>query len=177
MKKLNARLLAAAELVRGEIIADIGSDHAYLPAWLVKNNKIKKAYAIDISVKCVERIKANLEKFNISQEIIEPVLSDGLNGFKHLEISDSSDLSDLTDIIIAGMGGETIAGIISDIINSIDIIKIKNPADINFILQPNTKKEVLKEFLIENQFKILQEITVQDKKRFYTIISAEYTKE
>jgi len=156
MKKLSARLKAVADLVCGDIIADIGSDHAYLPAWLVKNNKIKKAYAIDISAKCLERIKINLAKFNISQEIIEPVLSDGLAELENIA---------LTDIIIAGMGGETIAEIIAT---------IKEPANINFILQPNTKTEVLKDFLTANNFKILQEIRIQETRRYYNIMRVIY---
>jgi len=156
MKKLSMRLQAVADLVCGDIIADIGSDHAYLPAWLAKNNKIKKAYAIDISEKCVERIKKNLARFGIPREIIEPILSDGLAGLENIKP---------TDIIIAGMGGETIAEIITG---------IKEPAGINFILQPNTKKEVLKEFLAANNFMVLQEIRVQEKRRYYNIMRAIY---
>ena len=160
MRKLDARLQAIADLVRGGIIADIGSDHALLPARLVKTGKIKKAYAIDISAKCVERMKNNLADFNIPQEIIEPVLSDGLTALENIK---NINLNSLTDIIIAGMGGETIAHIIAD---------IKKPENINFILQPNTKKDFLKDFLTANNFDILQELTVRDKKRFYNIISA-----
>ena len=156
MKKLSLRLQACAELVRGDIIADIGSDHAYLPVWLVKNNKIKKACAVDVSKKCVERIKNNLAKFNIAQEIIVPVLSDGLAELENIKF---------TDIIIAGMGAKTICDILKN---------IKDPADINFILQPNTKLEVLREFLTANNFKILDEIKVRDKKREYTIMRAAY---
>jgi len=152
-------LQTIAWLVRGEIIADIGSDHAYLPVWLVNNNKIKKAYAIDISAKCVERIKINLARFNISQEIIAPVLSNGLGALTEPQAVE------LTDIIIAGMGGETIAQILSD---------IQNLRNINFILQPNTKTNLLKEYLLADNFKILQEITVHDKKRYYNIMRAIY---
>ena len=154
MKKINARLLAVANLIRGDIIADIGSDHAYLPAWLVKHGRIKKAYAIDISANCVERIKANLARFNISWEIIEPVLSDGL-----------PELENLSDIVIAGMGARSIMNIISG---------IKNPSGINFILQTHTKKDLLKDFLLSKNFKISHEIIVQDKKRFYNIIAGEF---
>ena len=156
MKKLSARLQACADLVQGDIIADIGSDHAYLPVWLFKNNKIKKAYAVDISVKCVERIEANLAKYNIPRETIVPVLSDGLSALENIR---------LTDIIIAGMGAKTIFGIIAG---------IKEPADINFILQPNTKKEVLKDLLADNNFKVLQEVAVRDKNRYYNIMRAVY---
>ena len=156
MKKLSARLQACADLVQGDIIADIGSDHAYLPVWLVKNNKVKKAYAVDMSANCVERIKINLAKYNISQEIITPVLSDGLTELENIE---------LTDVIIAGMGARSIINIISG---------IKEPAGINFILQTHTKKEVLKDFLLANNFKILQEIIIHEKKRFYDIMRAVY---
>ena len=156
MKKLNARLQAIADSVCGEIIADIGSDHAYLPAWLVKNDRIKKAYAVDISVKCVERIKTNLARFRISNEIIEPVLADGLA---------SLELSELSDVIIAGMGGENIVGILS-------AVKIKDVQNINFILQPNTKQDTLHDYLIGNGFEISQELVIQEKRRFYTIFVA-----
>ena len=156
MKKLSARLQTAADLVCGDVAADIGSDHAYLPVWLVLNNKIKKAYAVDISAKCIERIKNNLAKFNIGREIIEPVLSDGLAGLEDIK---------LTDIIITGMGAKTIAGIIAG---------IKKPENINFILQTNTKLDLLKDFLLENNFKILQEIKVQEKRRFYVVLRVKF---
>ena len=158
-KKLSPRLRTVADLARGDILADIGSDHAYLPVWLVQNSKIKKAYAVDISEKCVERIKKNLARFNIPHTVIMPVLSDGLSSFEN--IPDKP-----TDIVIAGMGGETIAEIING-------AGIEEYTDVHFILQPNTKKEKLKDFLSANNFKILREITVREKRRVYTVISAE----
>jgi len=97
-------------MICGDVIADVGSDHAYLPVWLYQNNRIKKAYALDISENCVNRIKTNLRKYNISQDVIIPVLSDGLECFESKK--EKYDFSELTDIIIAGMGGENIAEII-----------------------------------------------------------------
>ena len=157
MKKLSARLQAVADLVRGDVIADIGSDHAYLPAWLAKNNRIKKAYAIDISAKCVERMKANLARLNIGRDIVEPVLYDGL-----------PELEGLTDIIIAGMGGETIAGILSGIAGRAQL------EDINFVLQPNSKKDALLAYMAANGFKLLQELRVDEKRRYYYILRVGY---
>ena len=142
-------------MIRGDIIADIGSDHAYLPIWLYFNKKIKKAYAVDISEKCFNRIKANLEKYNIPEDIIIPVLSGGLDYFER-----NNNFSELTDIIIAGMGGETIADIIKPVQN------------INYIIQPNSKIIFLKKFLHKNNFEIIRETAVESRKRFYTVINA-----
>jgi len=155
MIKINKRLNEIANLVQGEVIADIGSDHALLPIWLYSNKKIKKAYASDMSKNCVEKIKINIKKYNIPEDIIIPVLSDGLN-FDH---------SGLTDVIIAGMGGETIAKIIKPLKN------------INFILQPNSKIKFLQKYLYENDFETIKEITIEDKKRFYNIINAKVKSE
>ena len=157
MKKISNRFNEIIKLIEGDTIADIGSDHAYLPMWLYFNNKIKIAYAADISEKCVEKIKINIKKNNIPENIIIPVLSDGLSYFIKNDI-----IKKITDIIIAGMGGETIAKIIES-------APVEN---INFILQPNSKIEFLKNFLYKNKFEIISEIKIEDKKRFYTILNA-----
>ena len=160
MKTLPPRLQTVADLVKGHLAADIGSDHAYLPIWLAQNGKTQKVYALDISEKCVERIKTNLAKFNIPHSLAEPLKSDGLSA---LEAADPAAAAALTDIIIAGMGGETIIEIISG---------IKKTAGINFILQPNTKTEILAKFLSLNNFIILSRITVREKRRMYTVLAA-----
>ena len=146
----------------GDIIADVGSDHAYLPIWLYLNKKIKKAYALDISENCIKKIKLNLKKYNIPEDIIIPVLSDGLSCFET-----EYDLSELTDIIIAGMGGETIADIIAQSGGLAE--------NLNFILQPNSKVEFLREYLYDNKFDIIQEIIAEDENRLYNIINARFT--
>ena len=148
-------------MICGDVIADIGSDHAYLPIWLYQNKKIKKAYAVDISEKCVKRMKTNLKKYNIPEDIVVPVLSDGLDYFKG-----GGGVSYLTDIIIAGMGGKTISGIIDN---------IKNAENLNFILQPSSKSDYLRKFLYENKFSIISEVIVEDKKWIYNIINAKFT--
>ena len=154
---IDSRLKTIADMITGGVVADIGSDHAYLPVWLWQNNKIKKAYAIDISANVINKIKLNLLKYNISEEIIIPVLSDGLpNGF-----------NDVTDVVISGIGG----GTISQIINKINADK----KDINFILQAANKDEILRGFLYNNGFDIINEIIVEAGKRIYNIINAKFT--
>jgi tRNA (adenine22-N1)-methyltransferase len=149
-------------MISGDILADVGSDHAYLPIWLISNNKIKKAYAIDISENCAQRIKKNTNKHKIPENIIIPVLS---NGFADFGLK--FDFYELSDIVIAGMGGETISQIIENTKNMYDI---KN---INFILQPNSKIEHLKKYLTENNFNIKNNVITESKKRLYSIINAE----
>lgn len=143
------------------VVADIGSDHAYLPIWLYRNKKIKKAFAADISISSVEKIKNNIAKYNISHEIIVPVLSDGLSAFDN----NFYDSCEITHISIAGMGGNNIAKIIEE----------SNIAKEKFlILQPNTKIKFLREFLYNNKFNITDENLIIDNGRFYTAICANY---
>ena len=154
-------------MIIGDIIADVGSDHAYLPIWLYFNNKIKKAYALDISQNCVNRAKSNIKKYNIPQDIIIPVLSDGLSCFD----SDSKyNFSELTDIVIAGMGAHNISEIIKQ--SPVASRPPLSKGGLNYILQPASKADYLREFLRGNNFEIVRDITVECKKRRYAIINA-----
>jgi tRNA (adenine22-N1)-methyltransferase len=159
---IDERLRAIAGMIRGDVITDVGSDHAYLPVWLYLNGRIKKAYASDISENCVNRIRSNIAKYNISEEIIVPVLSDGLTWLE----AEPCGIT-ITDVIIAGMGGMNIAGILE----KSPLLKIKK-GGVNYILQPNRKADYLRAFLRENNFDITREITVESKRRTYTIINA-----
>jgi len=158
--KMDERLKAIADMVQGSVMADVGSDHAYVPIWLYLSKKITKAYALDISENSINKIKANIKRFNITPDCVVPVLSDGLLCFKY-------DLPELTDVVISGMGGENIA----EIISNTNINKIRNA---NFILQPNSKIEILREFLYKNKFDIICETVVEDDKRLYNIINAKF---
>lgn len=164
MKNLGNRLKKIADMVSGETIADIGSDHGYLPIWLSLNKKIKKAYALDISPNCVEKIKKNIKKQNIPENMVIPAISDGLSYF-----GENPGFEELSDIIIAGMSGETISEIIEKMPYNIN--------KINFILQPNSKIESLKKFLTNNNFDITECAVIESKKRFYTIIKCNTKKE
>lgn len=166
MIKIDDRLRTIADMVRGDTVADIGSDHAYLPIWLCREKKIKKAYAIDISEKCVAKIKKNIQKHDIPENVIIPVLSDGFSRFES-----GFDFCGLSDIIIAGMGGESIAKIIEKTKTLYDI------NGINFVFQPNSKIVFLQNFLSENNFDTKICVVIESKKRFYTVINAKYAGE
>lgn len=151
------RLTLIGEYVRnGCVAADIGTDHAYLIAYLAACGKIKKGYACDINELPIEKAKATVQKYNL-QDKIECVLTDGLKGLN---------LAEIDDIIIAGMGGDTIIEILSA--ESYDFIGK------NFIFQPMTKFERLREGLCNLGFKIAKEEPVVSGKFVYTLLVCTY---
>ncbi len=161
MPNLDARLLSAAKLVReGAYVCDVGTDHAYLPVYLVLTGRAVRALASDINEGPVKRAKESVVKYGVSEKI-EVVLGDGLKGAESYPI---------TDVIIAGMGGELIASIL-------DAAKWIQNEKYRLILQPMTHAEILREYLINNGFSIIDEdiVTEQKDRKIYQIICAEYS--
>lgn len=155
---LDERLLACASLVsNGARLADIGTDHAYLPVWLMLNNKISYAIASDINPSPLEMGRATAEKYNVN--LIDFRLGNGLESITKED--------KITDIVIAGMGGE----IISEIINSSPLTKDEN---LNIILQPMTKSHELIKNLYKMGFEIIEQHCAVSHNKCYTIIKAHY---
>lgn len=158
---LDNRLKMIAELVSGEGIAvDVGTDHAYLAADLVKSGKCEKVIASDIKEGPLRAARSTVEKYGV-QENVELILSDGLKNVP---------LDGVSDIVIAGMGGETIGAIIEDV----DTMTV-GYEDIRWILQPMTKPEILRKILYENDLAITDEFIVEEGSKSYVIIIAEYS--
>ena len=159
--QLDNRLKLCADFVRnGAKLADIGTDHAYLPVWLCRIGRCPCAIAADINPEPLKRGQSTIIESGMSGRI-ETRLSDGLKEIK----SDEAD-----DIVIAGMGGELIAKILSECSFATDSSK-------HFILQPMTKSEVLIAWLCENGFKILKQDCCVASGKCYTVILAEYSGE
>ena len=98
--KLDSRLMAIANLVsKNRIFADIGTDHAYLPVYLVENGIVNRAIAADLRVGPLDNAKETVVSHNLTDKI-ELRLSDGLDNFKENEAQ---------EIAVAGMGGLLIA--------------------------------------------------------------------
>lgn len=157
MQELSNRLSAVAALVKQDAaIADIGTDHGFVPVYLAQRGVIKSAVAADINegplASCKELVMANgLES------IIKLRLTDGLKDI-------SSDEYDT--VIIAGMGGELIARILSQC----PYIKEKH-----LILQPMTHPELARKFLYDEGFEIDNDIIVNDGSHNYCVLDAHYT--
>ena len=156
--KLSPRLKACAENVTsGCKIADIGTDHAYLPIYLASKNKISYALACDINEGPLIKAKDNICKYGM-ENIIETRLSDGL---KQVNINEAD------EVIIAGMGGDLISRIIKA------SVWFKNQSKV-FILQPMSSESSLREFLIENGYFIKRECAVISDSRVYTVMLVLY---
>ena len=155
--KLSPRLLAAAGFVRPmAVVADVGTDHAYLPIYLCKIGHIRSAVASDINEGPVERAKINIASHSLSKKIAV-CHTDGLSGIEAYSP---------TDIIICGMGGELIV----DIISKAEWTKNR---DIRLILQPMTHADKLRKYLCEQGYLIIDEALAKEEK-VYQIICAEF---
>lgn len=136
--KLTGRLAAiAAYAVNFERVADVGTDHCYVPVWLLRSGKVKRVIASDINRGPLERAGRSAGEFGIGAGL-ELVLSDGIS---HLQPDD------VDAIIVAGMGGETIAGILGA---SSWISEGKQA----LILQPMSKTEELIRWLSYNGMRV-----------------------
>ena len=156
--KINDRLLTAVPFVReGNRFADIGTDHAYLPIYLMAEKKISSAVAADINVGPLDKAKENIEKYGY-QDSISTILCDGLKRI-------SPDMAD--DIAIFGMGGELIVKIVDE------ALWLKDPQK-RLILQPMTHPEKLRKYLLDCGYKIIGESLSIDRGKIYQTICAEY---
>lgn len=158
MHEIDLRLKKAADFVRaGSAVADIGTDHAYLPAYLSVNKIAKKVIACDLKSGPLKNAEETVNKLGLNS-IIEVRKSDGLENISPNEVS---------DIVICGMGGNLI----------VDILKraswLKNER-YRLILQPQSHAYDLREFLHYNKFIIKNETSVKSDNRVYSIIVAEF---
>lgn len=155
---LDNRLSLCSSFVRsGKRICDVGTDHCYLPVFLVYTGVCPFAIATDINEGPLKSALDCVNRFSLSDKI-DLRLCDGLAKVNQNEVD---------DIIIAGMGGE----LITSILNNSSIVKNKN---INLILQPMTKYEVLIKYLYDNGFKIINQKACSDINKHYTVINAVY---
>ena len=158
---LDGRLKMCFDMVSGEGTAcDVGTDHAYLATELIKSGKCKKVIASDVKSGPLLSAKATVEKYDVADSV-ELVRSDGLD-----EIS----LDGVSDIVIAGMGSETIISILE---KKEELKK----SEIRLILQPMKKPEILRKWLYDNNFAITCEKLAQDGDKFYVAMLAEWSGE
>lgn len=159
-KILDERLSAVAFFVeKGDKVADIGSDHGYIPLHLIQNKICEKVLVTDIKAGPLLSAKKNFERFGFGASLVT-MLYDGI---------DPEILKDYNKIIIAGMGGLTIADILSRVK---DQLKKYKPS---LVLQPMTEQDKLRMTLSELGYRIVKEkYPIAKGKRIYSVIFAVY---
>lgn len=158
--KLDNRLYSCAQMISlGSSIIDVGSDHAYLPIWLVINGLVSNAIASDINNGPLDKAAYNIKKYKLENKI-KLLKCNGLDGV---------DPNSVDEIVIAGMGGELISEIISQ------APWIRNSKK-RLILQPMSSEQDLRKYLAERSFLIEKEIISSSKGRVYTTMSIIHTR-
>ena len=156
MQALSKRLTAVASLVKnGAVVADIGTDHGFVPVYLYRKGIIKGAVAADINKGPLASCQALVEQEGLGS-VIKARLSDGLNN-----ISDD----EYDTVILAGMGGELVA----EILSRQDVTKK------HIIVNAMTHPEIARKFLYDNGFEIDNDLIVKDGRRYYSVFDAYYT--
>ena len=156
---IRPRLMWFAERVRQDILfADIGTDHAKLPVYLIQRGRIRHAIASDIGEGPIERARAYIDACGLAQKI-DTLIGDGV---RHLQIAPPA------DIAICGMGGETICNIIES------ASFLKNDS-IRLLLQPMTDFSLLRHYLSQNGFTAEEEDIVLSDGRMYQCMIVYYT--
>lgn len=154
---LSKRLKMVADMVRcGSKVADIGTDHGYLPAHLTRSGKCPGGIAADLRKGPLENARETLHIYGVEDKV-ELRLSDGLDSV----LPDECD-----DIVFAGMGGTLIA----ELLSRTPWIKDENK---RIIVQPMTHSEDVRRFFVTNGFHIIEENACRDD-RNYIVICAEY---
>lgn len=158
MVKLSNRLLTVASLVtEGNVLADVGTDHGYIPIYLMQKEQIPRAIAMDINAGPLERAKEHIAQFGLG-DYIETRLSDGVDALAPGE-ADS--------ILIAGMGGGLVLHILSD-----GEAVCKQAKEL--ILQPQSELERVRAYLWTNGYVILAEDMVLEDEKFYPMMRVQY---
>ena len=155
---LSLRLSAIAEsLPESGVICDVGSDHGALPMYLLSNGKCSSAIVTDLNEKPLERAKENLRDAGVFEKATF-VLTDGIEAVLPMKPD---------AFVIAGMGGETIAGILDRGLSQI-------PNGTKFVLQPMTKADVLRRFLYKTGFCVQDEKLVYENGKYFLVIQTIY---
>ncbi|MBB2507987.1 MULTISPECIES: tRNA (adenine(22)-N(1))-methyltransferase [Staphylococcus] len=158
MVTLNERLKKVSTFITGDCLADIGSDHAYLPIYAIENNLVKNAIAGEVIKGPFEASKKNVVEHDLVNHV-DVRLGDGLS------IIQSND--QINSITICGMGGPLIAKILEE-------GKEKLTAHPRLILQSNIQSSAIRNLLESMHYNIIEEVILEEKGHIYEIIVADF---
>lgn len=159
--ELTKRLERIANYVPiGNIVADVGTDHGYIPIYLVMKGISPKAYAMDIRKGPLEKAKENITFYKV-ENYVEVILSDGLKELNNRQVD---------TLIIAGMGGMLINKILTDGQNKLQDIP-------NLILSPHLDTDQVRRKVHQLGYSITQEDFLKEEGKFYPIIICQHGEE
>lgn len=150
------RIIAIAEEVKYQSLADIGTDHAYIPIYCCNNKKMQKVIACDANKEPLERGKKNIEYYNLLDKI-ETRLCDGLTGIS---------VGEVETVTIGGMGGLLIMDILEERIEVVKSLK-------ELIIQPQQHIDRVRKYIHSINFKITKEKIIIEDNKFYNILTLE----
>lgn len=156
MLKISERLATVASLIpKGAHLVDVGTDHGYVPIWLLQKQHIVSAIAMDVNKGPLARARENRDKYGFT-DVMDLRLSNGLEKLKPGE-GDS--------VLIAGMGGPLMIRIIEE--------GRRNASSIQtWVLQPQSEIPSVRRYLHEHDFKIIEEIMLKDDGKYYMAMKA-----
>lgn len=152
--ELSKRLQAVADLVGEDlIVADVGTDHGYIPIYLLENKKSSKAFAMDVNKGPLLRADEHIVEHGL-EKVIETRLSDGV---KNLQVGECD------AVVIAGMGGALTIKILEE---GKHIFKSLT----EFVLQPQSELHKVREYLISQGYCVVAEDMVCEDGKFYPMM-------
>ena len=156
MIKLSKRMKAVASMVtKGNIVADVGTDHGYVPIALISENKIPSAIALDINRGPLERANEHVKRQSLEDKI-KTRLSDGVEAIE---------VGEVDSIIIAGMGGELVLHILREGEAVCHSAK-------ELVLQPQSDVHKVREYLRNNGYAIVDEDMIFEDGKYYPMMKA-----
>ncbi len=158
MINLSKRLLSVAGLAGScKTVADVGTDHGYIPVHLVLSKKAERAIAMDVNQGPLRRAKEHILQYGLEKQI-ETRLSDGCSALRPGE-------ADV--IVIAGMGGALMQRILAQ-------GKETAQSAGKLVLQPQSEVMAFRQFLAAGGYRITAEDMVLEDGKYYPVIAAEY---
>lgn len=152
--ELSKRLQAVADLLsNGLVVADVGTDHGYIPIYLIETEKCPKALAMDINEGPLVRAKEHIAAHQLS-DMIEVRQSDGVKALR---------IGECETVVVAGMGGALAVKIMTEGAAIFKSLK-------EFVLQPQSELDKVRLFLYENGYDIIEEEMVLEDGKYYPMM-------
>lgn len=152
--ELSKRLQAVADLMdEGLVVADVGTDHGYIPIYLLESGRNPKAFAMDINEGPLLRAKEHIAAHRLTDKI-EVRQSDGVKALA---------VGECEGVIVAGMGGALAVKILQEGTQVFRNLKV-------FVLQPQSELEKVRQYLVENDYHIVAEDMVLEDGKYYPMM-------